>query len=108
MHVSRFLAPKLPHSLLGISEVVNLLNILQHGLEVNLEILQQAVVEAKDPSVDNGELVLGVALLNGSCLNNITTLLLDVELHEAIVALLLVGDSIQLVLVQSVDVADVS
>lgn len=100
--------PPRPLSSLGISQIVNLLDVIQHGLEINLEVLEQAVVEAKDPAVDNGELVLGVALLDGSRLDNVAALLLDVELDEAVIALLLVGDGVELLLVQPVDVADVA
>lgn len=95
----------------GLGKVVNLLHLGQHGLEINLEVLEQAVVEAKDPAVDNGVLVPGVALLDSGRLDNVAALFLDVELDEAIVAGVVVvggGKGVELLLVQPVDVADVT
>lgn len=89
-------------------QVVDLLDVGQLSLKVDLEILKQAVVEVEDPAVDDGVLVLGKGLLDGGGLDDVAALLEDVELDEAVVALGLVGDSVELLLVQAVDVADVT
>lgn len=91
-----------------VRKIVDLLDLSQHVLEINLQIGKQAIVEAKDPAVDNGVVVLLVRLLNGGRLDDVAALLDDVELDEAVVTLLLVGDGVELVLVQTVDVANVS
>lgn len=65
-------------------------------------------MEVEDPSVHDGILVLGVALLDGGRLDDVPGLLDDVQLGQPVVALLLVGDGIELGLVQAVDVPDVS
>ena len=79
---------------------------------VKLEILQQSVSESKDPTVHNRELVLSPTLLHSRRLDHIPTLLIHIQLNELIVLLFLcaaVGHNIvELLLVQSVDVADVS
>lgn len=58
--------------------------------------------------MDDGEAVLGIRLLEGGGLDHVAALLVDVELDEALVAGLLVGDGVELLLVQAVDVADVA
>jgi hypothetical protein len=81
---------------------------VQHVLKVDVEVLEQAVAEVKDPAVDDGEAVGRVALLDGGCLDDVVALLNDVELDQALVARVLVGDGVELRLVQAVDVADVA
>lgn len=75
---------------------------------VDLEILQPAVLEAKDPAVHNGEAVGLVRLLDRRRLDDVAALLNDVELHQPVVARLLFRDGVELGLVQPVDVADVA
>lgn len=58
--------------------------------------------------MDDGEAVLGIRLLEGGRLDHVAALLVDVELDEALVAGLLVGDGVELLLVQAVHVADVA
>lgn len=89
-------------------EVVNLLDTMQHGLVIHLEVLEQAVLKPEHPAVDDGELVLGVGLLDGGGLDDVAALLDDAELNEAVVAGRLVRDAVELLLVQAVDVPDVS
>lgn len=91
----------------SLRELVDLLDVSQSSGEVELEVLEQAVIEAKDPTVDDGEVVLGVGLLDGCGLDNVAALLDDIELDEAIIARGLVGDSVEFLLVKSVDVPDV-
>ena len=75
---------------------------------VKLQVLEESVAEAEDPAVDDGELVLGEALLDGRRLDDVPALLDDVDLDETIVLCVLVGNGVELSLVQAVDVADVS
>ena len=56
----------------------------------------------------NGISILLVRLLHGGRLDHVAGRLDDVELDEAVVALGLVGDGAQLLVVQAVDVADVA
>lgn len=81
---------------------------MQDRLKVDLEILEQTVPEAKDPAVDDGVLVLGVRLLDVGRLDDVAALLDDVELDQTVVAGGLVLNGVELLLVQAVDVADVS
>lgn len=98
-----------PHTLCRLTtKIINLLHFKQHGLEINLQVLEQAVVEAKDPAMDNGIVILGIALLDGGRLDDVAALLLDIELDEAVVAGIVGGDGVELLLVQAVDVADVA
>ena len=64
-------------------------------------------MEAKDPAVHDGVAVLLVQLLDGGRLDDVPRLLDDVELHEAVVPLVLLLDGRELLVVQTVDVADV-
>lgn len=57
--------------------------------------------------MDNRELVLGVRLLHRRRLDDVPTLLHDVQLDEPVVPLRVVGDGVELLLVQPVDVTDV-
>jgi hypothetical protein len=75
---------------------------------VKLQILEESIAEAEHPAVDNRELVLGKALLDGCRLDDVPALLNDVDLNETVVFRVFVGDGVELVLVQTVDVADVS
>jgi hypothetical protein len=75
---------------------------------VKLQILEESIAEAEHPAVDNRELVLGKALLDGCRLDDVPALLNDVDLDETVVFRVFVGDGVELVLVQTVDVADVS
>lgn len=79
---------------------------------VKLEVLQQPIPKPKHPTVHNGELILRPALLHSRGLDNISTLLVHIELNKLIVFLLFsaaIGyNGVQLLLVQSVDVANVS
>lgn len=88
-------------------KVVDLLDILQGGSEVELEVLQQTILEPEDPPMDDGEAVVGVRGLNRSRLHDVPALLDDVQLDQAVVARLVIGDGIKLGLVQAVDIADV-
>lgn len=58
--------------------------------------------------MDDGVAVLGIALLEGGRLDHVAALLVDVELDEALVAGLLVLNGVELLLVQTIDVADVA
>lgn len=91
-----------------LSKVVDLLNAMQHGLMVDLEVLEQAILEVENPPVHNGEVILLIALLHGSGLDDVPTLLDDAQLDQAIVPRVLGGDRVQLGLVQAVHVADVA
>jgi len=75
---------------------------------VDLEVFQQPVLEAKHPAVHDGILILGVRLLDGSSLDNVAALLLNAELDETVVTRGLVRNGVQLLLVESVDVANVT
>ncbi|RDA88913.1 hypothetical protein CP532_5486 [Ophiocordyceps camponoti-leonardi (nom. inval.)] len=77
-------------------------------LKVNLEILEQAIVEAKDISAHDGIPVPRVGLLHSGGLNDIATLLLHIELHQPLVTAVIVGYGVELGLVKAVDVADVA
>lgn len=89
-------------------QVVNLLDVVEHRLKVNLQILEKTVVEAKHPSVHNGELVLAVRLLHVGRLDDVAALLNHVELDQPVISSSLVCDGVELLLVKSVDVTDVS
>lgn len=80
----------------------------QYSLKVNLKILEKSILETKHPSVDNGILVLVPRLLNVSRLDDVATLLDDIQLDQAVVASALVLDRIELLLVKAVHVADVA
>lgn len=94
--------------LLLLGQVVDLLDFLEVRFVVKFEILQEAILEAKHPSVHDGELILSPALLHGCRFDYVPALLDDIQLNEAIVLLVLVCDACQLILVESVDVANVS
>lgn len=89
-------------------QVIDLLDLLERRGKVEFEVLEQAVLETKDPAVDDGELAGAEALLDDGHLHDVPALLDDVELDQAVVAGLLVGDGVELLLVEAVDVADVA
>ena len=93
---------------LALSEVVDLLDIVEHLLVIDLEILQQSIIEAKHPAVHYGVLVLGIRLLNSGCLDDVSALLPNTQLDESIVPLGLVLNGVQLLLVEAVDVTNVT
>lgn len=95
-------------AILLIGKVVDLLDLVKHLLKVNLEISEETVAETKDPAVDDGIAVLLVGLLNSGCLDDVAALLDNVEFDEAVITLLLIGNGVELFLVQTVDVADVT
>lgn len=89
-------------------QAVNLLHILQHTLEIDVQVTQQAVAEVKDQSTDDGELIVIIALLNSSGLDDVPAGLHHIQLDQAVISLSIVGNRVELGLVQAVDVADVS
>jgi hypothetical protein len=89
-------------------EIVNLLNLVQLPLVIKLEILEQPISKSKHPAMDNRELILRPALLHCCGLDDVPALLVHIELHKTIVLLLVVCNRVELVLVQTVHVADVS
>lgn len=103
---SELLKLKLPNHLLG-GKVVDLLDFLQSGSEVKVEVLELAILEAKHPAVNDGEALVGIRGLHGSRLHDIPALLDDVQLHQAVVPILVILDAIELGLVQPVDIPDV-
>lgn len=84
------------------------MDVSQHSLKVNLKILEKSILETKHPSVNNGILVLVPRLLDISRLDDVAALLDDIQLDQAVVAGALVLDSIELLLVEAVHVADVA
>lgn len=92
---------------LAFGKIVYLLDVMKYFLVVDLEIFQQAILEAEYPAVHHGVLVLGVGLLNSSRLDDISALLLDAEFHEAVISRRFILDAVELLLVETVDVADV-
>jgi hypothetical protein len=58
--------------------------------------------------MDDGKLIFSPALLHGGRLDDIATLLMDIELDKAIVLCIFVLDGVELVLVQAVYIANVS
>ena len=66
------------------SDVVDFLNPLQHVLKVDLKILEQTVMQVKDPAVNNGIVVFLEALLDGSSLDDVTARLNDIQLNETL------------------------
>lgn len=97
------------HLFLGTGrQAVNLLHILQHTLEINVQVPEQAVAEIKDQSTDDGELIIIIALLNSSSLNDVPARLHHVQLNQTVVSLGLILNRVELGLVQAVDVADVA
>lgn len=93
---------------LVLSQVVDLLDLLKHLSVINLQVGQQAVVEVKDPAVHHGEVVLGVRLLHSGGLDDVATLLLDIELNQAVVLLLLILNGVELVFVEPIHIANVT
>lgn len=91
-----------------LGQIINLLNLLQITLVIKVQVFEQSVLEAKDPAVDDRELVFGPALLNCSGFDHVPALLVHVELDQLIVFCVLILDGVEFVLVQAVDVADVS
>lgn len=65
-------------------------------------------MQVKDQSMDNGELIPVVALLNSGSLDDVPAGLDHIELNQSVVSLTLIGNSVKLLLVQAVDVADVA
>lgn len=65
-------------------------------------------MESKHPAVNDRIAVLLVQLLDCGRLDDVPRLLNDVELDEAVISLVLVLDLRELLVVQTVDVADVS
>lgn len=91
-----------------VNKVVNLLDITQNRLKVNLKILEQTILEPKHPSVNNGVLVLMPRLLNISRLDDIATLLNNIQLNQSVISLALVRNRIKLLFMQTVNVTNIS
>lgn len=91
-----------------LGQVVNLLNVTKNLLHVDAQVGDAAILKVKDPAVNNGISVLLERVLDISRLDDVAALLDDVELDQAVVSLLLILDGIKLLLVEPVDVANVS
>lgn len=102
----RSVCPPTPRQHL-VREVVDLLDVSQGRCMVKLEVLQQPVVETKDPAMHDGELLVLIRLLHGGGLDDVAALLDDVELHQAVVASVAL-DGVELLLMQAVDIADIA
>lgn len=75
---------------------------------IKLEILKQPILEPKHPSMHNRELILCIAQLHRRRLDNIPALLQHVQLNQPVVLGIRILDAVELVLVQTVYVADVT
>lgn len=84
------------------------MNVLQNLFKIHAQVLEQAVVKVKDPAVHNRKAPGGVRLLHGGCLDDVAALLHDIELDKSVVASSLVGNGIELGLVEAVNVTDVA
>ena len=89
-------------------KVINLLNTIQHLLKIDVKILQVSILQIKHPPMDNRIVVILIALLNSSSLENIPTRLDHIQLHKPIKPVVVILDLIQLRLMQTVHVADIS
>lgn len=89
-------------------QTVYFLHIRQLSLEVNLEVLQQSVAEIENPTVNDGVVILLVALLDSRGLDDVPTGFHHVEFNQTIVSRVLLGDLVEFLLVQAINVADVS
>lgn len=81
---------------------------MQASLKVDIQILEVTSAEVENPTVNNWELVLGIRLLERGRLDNVAALLNDIELDKTIVSGVLVLDGVEFLLVQPIDVTDVS
>src|SRR5690625_3554380 len=88
------------------AQVIDLLNAAQDPWEVNIQIFDQAVVQTEHPAMNERKPAVQVGLLDAGHLNQVDALLLDVQLHQAIVALLLIFNRIELLVVHAVHVAN--
>lgn len=89
-------------------EAVNLFHVRQCLLKIDMKILQETVTKVENQAVHDGVAVLLVALLNGGSLDDVSARLNDVQFNESIVSITFIGDLVQLLLVQAIDVANVS
>lgn len=72
-----------------------------------MKVLQQTNLQVKDPPVNNRILILLITLLNSGRLDDIPAGLNYVQLHQPVEPRRLVRDLVELLLVQTVHVADV-
>lgn len=75
---------------------------------IKLEILQKPIFEAENPSVHDRKLILRIAQLHRCCLDDISALLDDVQFDKPVILCFRITDSVELALMQTVDVADVT
>jgi hypothetical protein len=90
------------------SKIIDLLDPIQHALIVDFQILQQSVVQIEAPSMHGGKPVFLEMLLENGRLDYISAGFHDIQFNQAIVPCRLVLDRIKLVLVDAIDVADIS
>lgn len=89
-------------------QTVYFLHIRQLSFEIDLEVFQQTVAEIENPSMNDRVLILLVALLDSRSLDDVPTGFHHIEFNQTIVSRVLLGDSVEFLLVQAINVADVS
>lgn len=91
-----------------LSKVVDLLNTLQHALEINVQILQQAVLQVENEAVDDWELVVLEALLHRRSFDDVPAGFDDVQFNQSVVLCVLIRNFVEFGFVQTVHIADIS
>ena len=89
-------------------KTVNFHHILQHGLEIDVEVFKQTILEVEYHAVNDRELIIAIALLDNGCLDDILAGFYHIQLDQSIVSCVLVLDLVEFLLVQAIDVSDVS
>ena len=72
-----------------------------------MKVLQQTNLEVKDPPMNDGKVILLITLLNSGCLDDIPARLDHVQLDQPVEPRRIILDLVELLLVQTVHVADV-
>ena len=91
-----------------IRDVVDLLDVVHQVREVDIQVDEPAIAQVEHPAMHDRIAVGHVARLHAIHLDDIDALLLHIQLHQTVVALMLVLNGIEFVLVQPVDIADVA